>query len=362
MCPEVASSSPTQKNKASSSSICHPPLTERIQALDPSFKTTDYPQVTLSQRTPLTRDEQFSGLTASNESGEAATPVVDASRDATLAATISATVGSPQPRHVDFARQLRASIPSPLYEAAHSPELSLLLVVALSLETDAQRAGRQLQLVEEQMGDVRAEIVRKYHRNLSEAEPRLRLPLLEIAFPMLKHRPAPQLEFLLDLVRKITELDGQLSFGEYCFLRILTSQLRRSVRPAARPGNRVSRRRAREAAVKLIRIIADQGNREPEARAAAFRAGTTYFGKWAGEAPSSTQMEWTVTELDQCLDILQQINIAGRQSLLLAVIETVSHDGRLTVSEGELLRAVCAALELPLPPILGIGGRISRPQ
>jgi tellurite resistance protein len=28
-------------------------------------------------------------------------------------------------------------------------------------------------------------------------------------------------------------------------------------------------------------------------------------------------------------------------------------DGRLEVVEGELLRALCAALEVPLPPILG---------
>ena len=67
-------------------------------------------------------------------------------------------------------------------------------------------------------------------------------------------------------------------------------------------------------------------------------------------------------ELDQCLDILQQINIAGRASLLQAVIAAVSQDGQLTVAEAELLRAVCATLELPLPPILGAAGQIPTEQ
>jgi hypothetical protein len=240
--------------------------------------------------------------------------------------------------------------------------MSLLLVVAMALEEDATRAERQLNLVEEQMGAERGEIVRQFNQQLSQAGPQMRLPLLEIAFPMLKNRPLPQLEFLLDLVRKIAELDGKLSFSEYCFYRILSSQLRRSARPAARSASRVTRKRAREAAIKLIRIIADQGNQDPTARSAAFRAGIGFFGKWADDSLPENSAEWSVAELDDCLDVLQQLNFAGRESLVRALTVAVSQDGKLTVPEAELLRAVCATLELPLQPILGVAGQVQPHQ
>jgi Zn-dependent protease with chaperone function len=327
----------------------HPPLSERIRALDPSFSAEqDYPTVELRQRQPYSGTDEVSGF--------AAAPVAAAGRDIHISTDISKTVGNPQPQHIEFARKMRASIPDDLYDAAHSPELSFLLVVALALEPDAERSERQHRLVNEQLGEARGDIVQRFHRQLVRSGPQLRLPLLEVAFPMLKNRPLPELDFLLDLVRKLAELDGKLSFSEYCFYRTLSSQLRRSSRPAGRVGNRVNRRQAREAATRLIRIIADQGNRDPAASQAAFEAGIGYFGKWAGDAMAGKTSAWTVSELDDCLDVLQRINMAGRESLLQAVTIAVSEDGRLTIEEAELLRAVCATLELPLPPILASGG------
>jgi len=38
--------------------------------------------------------------------------------------------------------------------------------------------------------------------------------------------------------------------------------------------------------------------------------------------------------------------------LLEALLLTVHHDGRITLHEAELLRAVCAAIHCPLPPFL----------
>jgi hypothetical protein len=48
---------------------------------------------------------------------------------------------------------------------------------------------------------------------------------------------------------------------------------------------------------------------------------------------------------------LRQINSTGKKSLLQAVSNTITHDGQLTLSEAELLRAICASLDCPLPPL-----------
>jgi len=41
-----------------------------------------------------------------------------------------------------------------------------------------------------------------------------------------------------------------------------------------------------------------------------------------------------------------------KEELVKALTVTMSHDGKVTVSEAELLRAVCIILHCPLPPFV----------
>ena len=55
------------------------------------------------------------------------------------------------------------------------------------------------------------------------------------------------------------------------------------------------------------------------------------------------------------LSLLIALLTAGRKSMLQAVSNAITHDGKLTTTEAELLRAICASLDCPLPPILQAG-------
>ena len=246
---------------------------------------------------------------------------------------------------------MRSSIPEALYDAAHAPDESFLLTLALALNPD--QVERQLHAIEEQLGAARARVVRTLFDAVQEIGARYRLPLLEIAFPMLRNRPESQMEFMLQLVRKLIELDGQIDLGEFCFYRILASHLGQAADPTAnKDGNKVPRKKARDAAIDLIRIVADQGNEDRNASEHAYQAGTSSFGKWAAKRKEKIDDTQTVAVLDQSLDALRQMNSAGRKSMLQAVSNTITHDGKLTLREAELLRAICASLDCPLPPIL----------
>jgi len=56
--------------------------------------------------------------------------------------------------------------------------------------------------------------------------------------------------------------------------------------------------------------------------------------------------------LDRQLDLLTALNGNGRQMLIKAITAVIADDGELTNVEADLMRAVCASLEVPLPPIL----------
>ncbi len=323
----------------------HPPLTERIQALDPSFREKDYPDVDAIRQRSAKEPEQTAGFAGSE-------PARAASQDSSaVTGNIAAAIGRPHPQHVEYARRLRSSIPQTLYDAAHAPQEAFLLTLALIL--DNRHADRQSHIIEKQLGADRALRVREYFNEICKLGPEYRLPLLEIAFPMLKHRPKSQIEYLLELVGRLIEIDGQIDLGEFCFYRVLASHLSQAADPVAdKSGNRVPRKKARNAAIDVIRIVADQGNDDAEAREHAYQAGISPFGKWASERKGQFDDEQTVAVLGRRLDTLRQMNSAGRKSLLQAVSNTITHDGKLTLTEAELLRAICASLDCPLPPIL----------
>ena len=331
--------------KISSLFATHPPLAQRIQALDPSFTTDDYPAVDVNQIGDATAPEQAAGF------APGAAAEFSADKQIRVDTSIADSIGQPTAEHIAFAHRLRRSIPALLYDAAHSPSGAYLLALALVL--DSPYADRQIAIIESQLGDRRAQLVRRYFDELNNIGAAYRLPLLEIAFPELKQRPAAKLEYLLDLVRRLIEVDGKVDLREFCYYRILARHLEQAISPAVdQKGNRVSKSAARQAAKNLIRIVADQGHTDAAAREAAFAAGISLFGGWAGEQQSFATEEQTVETLNNALDVLRMINSSGRQSLIQAVTKTVSHDGKLTTTEGELLRAICASLDCPLPPIL----------
>ena len=151
----------------------------------------------------------------------------------------------------------------------------------------------------------------------------------------------------------MVELDGHVDLREFCYLRIISAQLGQAIDPTARPsGNRVSKSAARKAAMDLLRIVADHGHTDRKQSDRAFAAGTAVFGDWAGQHRLTHTTEQTIAVLDHSLNVLRRINNAGRESLIQAVSITIGHDGRLTITEAELLRAICAALDCPLPPIM----------
>ncbi|MBT8099249.1 MAG: M48 family metallopeptidase [Gammaproteobacteria bacterium] len=325
----------------------HPPLTERIKALDPSFKESEYPVVDISARQMheglADADGRIAGFTTALASGGAVS----------LPDEITETVGRPEVAHIEYAKQLRPAIPEQLYSAAHSTQFSYLLTIALILDRTGKTLDSQLKVIEEKLGSDRTRLIRNYYETLLSTGPEFRLPLLEVSFPALKHRPSPQLQFLVELASRLIEIDGEVDLYEYCYYRVLMSSLGQAIDPSGRRHPRRARRRdLRKAAVMLLGLVADVGQEKGPSRDAAFRAGAEILGNWATDSEPQADASTTVQVLDRSLDILLALNATGRQRLLRAVSTVAAFDRHLNVAEAELIRTVCATLDCPLPPIL----------
>jgi uncharacterized tellurite resistance protein B-like protein len=230
--------------------------------------------------------------------------------------------------------------------------LAYLLTVALILDSSGRVLDRQLNLAKERLGRERVHLVRQYYDVISKTGAEYRLPLMEIAFPALKRRPAPQLSYLIDLAGRLIDVDGEIDLYEYCFYRILVSNLGQAADPASRrKRRRTAREPVRRAAIDLLRVIATHGHADDDERRRAFAAGTAMFGNWGRKFSYGAEHKHSVTVLDQSLEILLALNGEGKQMLLEAVTAVVMSDKTLSIAEAELIRAICASLNCPLPPI-----------
>ena len=70
------------------------------------------------------------------------------------------------------------------------------------------------------------------------------------------------------------------------------------------------------------------------------------------ERPAYARAANWAQRLDVALSRLDQLAPVAKEQLVEAMVKTITHDQRLTIGEAELLRAVCATLHCPLPPLV----------
>jgi hypothetical protein len=103
----------------------------------------------------------------------------------------------------------------------------------------------------------------------------------------------------------------------------------------------------------LLSVVAQYGQDTPEEAQHAYAAGMNNVQPDAdiAYAPPTDG----VGALDKAWPVLDALDPMGKSGLIEGLVAAVSLDGKVTVSESELLRTVCAVLHCPLPPMLERG-------
>jgi Zn-dependent protease with chaperone function len=320
----------------------HPPLIERIRALDPGFDPADYPLA--SGPVPGTSPAEAEpapgpvhALAQARPPGPSGDPLEHAGRIEAPA------VGG----------ALRASVPPDLYPAAHDREASLLLVLALAISPVAAARARQLRLIESQLGAERAGGCRKLREAVQRLDEDLWLPLLELSLPALKQRPGEQLDYLFELVEKLVAMDERERLFDYVLVRMLAAYLREAPGAALR-GKPPAKLSSEDALVSMLTIVAAFGHESSASARAAYRAGIASLGeppkRYREPVFEPLAEARNLSALDAAIQRLSRLRPTGKRRVLNAVLTTIRHDRRTDVAEVELFRAISATLGCPLPP------------
>ncbi|HEU4991019.1 MAG TPA: M48 family metallopeptidase [Luteimonas sp.] len=329
----------------------HPPLLERIRALEPDFRGE---QLESLRRHWAVSPPDGAGEDAALGLVDGAATVALPGAGAELAvspAMVVAQVAAPSPDDYARADAIAARIPDALRALAARRDAVMPLLLGLLLDDEPGLSANQRLEIAARLGEgVAAEAVRLRGVELAGLHPMLRLPLASLAFPVLRLRPRPQLETFLDAVQAVANADGEVSLFEYCLGRLLQAQVRDSLEPAkhARFGRRKLADVGSEVAT-LLCVVAQAGNPDPEAARRAYLAG---IDRVLPREHLPYLARSGVQALDGVWDALDALDPLARQVLVEGIVATVANDGRMDVAEAELLRTICGVLHCPLPPML----------
>jgi Zn-dependent protease with chaperone function len=324
----------------------HPPLLERIRALDPRFDPAEFAQV----RAAMAERE---GVRAA----PAARTDTGAERlDRLLSAAIpldpgglSQQVGQPAPAHIALAHAIRVSLPDAVLSAASDVRSAQALLLALAVDERDDIRDQQLRFVANQLGEPLAQASREWIAVADQLNPMQRQPALLRLLPTLRQLPAVDRVALLNCLNGLLQRGGRVSMAQYSLRKLAQVYLRDVAVTAWRP-KALPLAQARNDAALLLATLAQYGHEDIAEAQASFQRG---MQRLFPQSPVAVPVpeNWPA-QLDAAFNRLDRLAPADKEKLLEAMALTVIHDGKVFADEAELLRATSAILHCPLPPLI----------
>lgn len=330
----------------------HPPLVERIQAIEPSFKPDEFKQIAEK----MAREKRRSLEDAKREAEQRTTKKQAPGGFDLSADSVIENIGHPHWQAILAAAVLAESLPDPLVRAARHHEWSPALVLLLLLDRDQAIREQQQAIIAKLLGDTAAQQVAELLRQFGDIEPGQRLPLVEIALPAVKRRSRKEIRDLHAAVRELSMADQQISPFEFLLNQIISSYLEDAIQPASvREHGRYKLNQRKDAAKTSLEALAWFGHRDNEQGAlTAYNASMGIIGV-ANTTPTWPTHDNWADDLKRALSALNLLTPEAKQELVKAWLTCVLHDQEATARELELLRAYCATIHVPMPPLAQVG-------
>ena len=334
----------------------HPPLVERIRALDPSFDGR-FPRAIRegpSDVSPapaaaqLSRPPQIPGLPLVQAEGDRfATPFI--SQHAVIA-----NIGQATTQHLRYAVDFHQAIPPRLEAAARDPLGAGALVCAFLLASEPSTRQKQLEDLDRATSEaIRDEIMRVWPDTQS-MPPQARIPLIDLALPALRRLSPQQFEQFRAATETLVASNSETDLFVYMLRKIVVRHLETYFFPEQRRVTQFYALRplASDCGV-LLSATAYAGQENATKAYAAFGQGAESLSRAArSEIPWLPPDQCDLSHIDAALARLSQAVPQIKKNVLNACAQTVVADGVIQEGEAELLRAIADTLDCPVPPFV----------
>jgi Zn-dependent protease with chaperone function len=337
----------------------HPPLVERIRIFDPGFDG-QFPPVRYDgrgqppEKVSTPRRQQmpniFGGVLggAILTSGDGMKPPVIRSH------SVLPNLGKPTPLHLEYAEQMRDSLPDSVKAAAREPLDAVALIYAMLLSNNETERATQLAGLAQRADPAITQKTAALFPDVSKAAAHAHLPMVNLALGTLRHLTAEQFNQFSQTLEWLIGSDGKIELFEFVLQKIILHHLAPQFGQAPRTTVQYYSIKplAPDCAV-LISALANVSSSDAGEIQKAFEAGAPYL-----RAPDDGGLnllprdQCGVDQIDAALNRLAQAAPLIKKNLLEACVHTVGADGVILEAEAELLRAIADTLDCPMPPFI----------
>ncbi len=323
----------------------HPPIEERLQRVYGRPVAISDIVARSAPPAPMPQDAAVSGFAGGIEFGRSARRIDPAENTmvATEAGTVAAAVGTFSTQHVDYAASLLATLPQPVRERVRGAQGAKQAMLGLVFALGGPAKPAQMELL--RAGGEDAEAVAKVASDVQGLGKTARLPLIALAAPALKELAAGERTAFLALLQQLIEADRRITLEEF----VLATMLEASLGERAGRAVPVTYRTLEELAAEVQQVLSLIAHAARGDSAAAFAKGL----KETGLALTLLDVrEVNIGAVKAALARLNQLAPMQKPRLVKALAQCALGDGTLSLVEAELLRAMCATLDSPLPPFI----------
>lgn len=335
----------------------HPPLPDRIRAIDPSFDGTFFtpPEVVnVTEQSFVSAGLVPSRPTAPPQLSPGIPPILPAA-SAWLAA---ASVGTLSADQIADAHDLLESVPTRLRDAARDPTEAPLLLFALLLDQNPAVHAKQRRVIGGRRSTAATALatldeLATLAVGLPSAQ---RLPLVQLSLPALRPLSSAALDEFTATLDALVHADEQVSTFEFALQKLVTHTLKVRRKPSAPMEQYHSFNAVTAEIATVLSALARAATVDPAFAPAAFAAGAAHLKLIESQLRYDDAVDAQVSRLNAALDKLAAASFPIRQRTIIAAAHVVSADGQVRIIEAELLRAFSAALDCPMPPLRATAG------
>lgn len=254
-------------------------------------------------------------------------------------------IGQPSSDHLAYAQHTLNQLDEDLRQATHNALQAQGVIFGLLLSKNNQEKNHQWQLLSELFNANTIESISATVEKATQADESARLPLMELSLPSLKTLDRASIDLFLLAVQKLIYADNRISGMEWAINHTLRHYLLEL--PTGSQIYLLSD--VTQELSQLLSMLAHVSSKDSTEVQTAFTAATKEL---ALDLNLIDKQRLTLTHVDSALEKLNQLKPLQKPKLLKALSQCVMADGKVTLREAELLRAVAAALDCPIPPIM----------
>jgi Zn-dependent protease with chaperone function len=337
--------------------VTHPPLEERIHAIDQTwdgkFKQVDMQSVRADiARHPQPPRPVFMDGKMIVLGGMMAQGAQDASGPVKKYALPN--VGNPTPLHLRYAEQMRDSLPDAIRAAVREPLDAAALIYAMLLSNDDNQRAQQLAELGKRAGTPVSDKTAALFPDVSKIAAHTHLPMVNLALGALKQLTVPQYDNFSKTLDWLINSDGKIEMFEFVLQKIVLRNLDSQFHNARKPVVQFySIKPLVPDCALILSALANLSSNDPAEVQKAFDAGAPYL-----RSPDDTGLqlvsraECGLDKIDAALNRLGQAVPNIKRNLLDACLHVIAADGVILEAEAELLRAIADTLDCPVPPFV----------